>query len=598
MKKIIILSLIIVVFLALFCACGKKSESVIISFDKPLYSVIFVDGNNNIISSQIIKEGNAAVAPEAPIHLGYTFYGWDKPFDNVTSNLTIKAMYTLNTYTVSFIDYDGTVLKTQSVANGSAASAPENPIREGYRFNGWDVRFDNVTSDITVKAEYIKAFRVTFLDYDGKVLKTQDVLYGESASAPQNPYRNGYIFDGWDSKFSYVRSDITVTATYKEPLIYVLNDDCQSYSVRNNGSTSDVYIPNTYNGLPVTSVGGFASSNITTISLPNSIISIEENAFMNCRQLENITIPNSVVSIGANAFSGCIKFSYVSIPSSVKSIGSDAFLDCINISFVEASDLESWFNIQFENRGANPLVNADYFYCDYELIIDLVVPEGVTSLSAITAGNKCFESVTLPKSITSIEAYSFAGWSELKRVVFSGSITTIGDNAFADCTNLEEIIIPDSVMTIGDKAFRRCKSLKRVKIGNSVTSLGFEAFASCESLEEIEIPNSVIKIGSYAFASCTSLKSVTIWSSCDPNENNNLFLNDTFSDCTNLKCVRFNKYFLAFVDTFAQCTNLTDFYYLGTMDQWNRRVTKFAYWDRETPDYTVHCFDGDVKKEK
>ena len=131
----------------------------------------------------------------------------------------ITPRYT-NEYTVSFVDYNNNVLKTESVLAGQDASAPEEPSREGYLFTGWDSEFTNVQSDLTVIAQYqeipaAETFTVTFIDYDGRVISRQEVISGADAAAPANPTRNGYLFTGWDSEFTNVQSDLTITAEYE-----------------------------------------------------------------------------------------------------------------------------------------------------------------------------------------------------------------------------------------------------------------------------------------------------------------------------------------------------------------------------------------------
>lgn len=137
----------------------------------------------------------------------------------------------VKTYTVTFKDHDGTVLKTETVEEGKAATAPADPTREGYTFEGWDKTFDKVTADMEVTATYkadetkptdpkptdppVKTYTVTFKDHDGKVLKTQKVEEGKGATAPANPTRDGYTFEGWDKAFNNITSDLVVTATYK-----------------------------------------------------------------------------------------------------------------------------------------------------------------------------------------------------------------------------------------------------------------------------------------------------------------------------------------------------------------------------------------------
>ena len=132
----------------------------------------------------------------------------------------------VTTYTVTFKDHDGTVLKTETVEEGKAATAPTNPTREGYTFEGWDKTFDNVTADMEVTATYkavetkptdpqVKTYTVTFKDHDGKVLGTQKVEEGKGATAPANPTRTHYTFTGWDKSFNKITADLVVTATYK-----------------------------------------------------------------------------------------------------------------------------------------------------------------------------------------------------------------------------------------------------------------------------------------------------------------------------------------------------------------------------------------------
>ena len=188
------------------------------------YTVTFKDWDGTVLSTQSVLEGTAATAPAAPTREGYTFTGWDKAFDNVTADMTVTAQYTINTYTVTFVDHDGTVLDTQTVNYGEAATAPAAPTREGYTFTGWDKAFDNVTADMTVTAQYtINTYTVTFVDHDGTVLDTQTVNYGEAATAPAAPTREGYHFVAWDVAFDNITADTTVTAQYTAaPIIKML----------------------------------------------------------------------------------------------------------------------------------------------------------------------------------------------------------------------------------------------------------------------------------------------------------------------------------------------------------------------------------------
>ncbi len=119
------------------------------------HTVTFVDGlTNEQIEQVVVIDGEAATAPDAPEHEGYHFTGWDVDFSNVTSDLTVMALYEINQYLVTFLDWDGSVIAKDYVNHGSAATAPADPEREGYTFIGWDTDFSNVTGDLTVTAMY------------------------------------------------------------------------------------------------------------------------------------------------------------------------------------------------------------------------------------------------------------------------------------------------------------------------------------------------------------------------------------------------------------------------------------------------------------
>ena len=180
--------------------------------------------------------------------------------------------------------------------------------------------------------------------------------------------------------------------------------------------------------------------------IPNSVTSIGDYAFYNCKSLQSITIPNSVTSIGNRAFDFCVSLQSITIPNSVTSIGDKAFYLC-----------------------------------------------------------KSLQSITIPNSVTSIGDGAFSGCKSLQSVTIPNSVTSIGDGAFSDCESLTNVTIPNSVTSIEDHTFSLCYSLQSVTIPNSVTKIGDEAFSWCEYLQSITIPNSVKNIGNRAFWNCTHL---------------------------------------------------------------------------------------------
>jgi hypothetical protein len=183
---------------------------------KGIYIVTFNDKDGNELKTEAVEEGQSATAPDAPAVECYTFSGWDKAFTNVTSDLTVTAQYAVNQYEVKFLDWDGTELKKQTVNCGDEATAPANPTREGYNFTGWDKVFKEITAPLTVTAQYtIKTFTVTFKDSEGKTIgEPQEVEWNTAAEAPKAPEVACQHFTGWDEAFDHVQSDLVVTAQY------------------------------------------------------------------------------------------------------------------------------------------------------------------------------------------------------------------------------------------------------------------------------------------------------------------------------------------------------------------------------------------------
>ena len=178
--------------------------------------------SGKVLKTETLEHGKSATAPEAPAVEGYHFTKWDTDFSKVTKDLTVKALYEINGYTVTFVGQDGKVLKTETVEYGKSATAPEAPAVEGFNFTSWDKEFSNVTEDLTVKAQYTKniVYTVTFVGQDDKVLKTETVEKGKSATAPDAPAVEGFNFTGWDTDFSNVTEDLTVKALYEKDIDY------------------------------------------------------------------------------------------------------------------------------------------------------------------------------------------------------------------------------------------------------------------------------------------------------------------------------------------------------------------------------------------
>ena len=132
---------------------GAKKDTTVEAEWAKAWTVTFTDGDGNVISTDMVVDGEAATAPSVEDRDNALFAGWDTDFSRVTSDMTVNAKWT-PIWTVTFTDGAGSTLSTQKVINSDSATAPANPTRDGYNFLGWDADFSNVTSDMTVNARW------------------------------------------------------------------------------------------------------------------------------------------------------------------------------------------------------------------------------------------------------------------------------------------------------------------------------------------------------------------------------------------------------------------------------------------------------------
>ena len=194
----------------------KNGDTVYVKWTINSYTVTFMDGKT-VLKTEKVQHGSAATAPEVPKKDGKTFSKWDKPFDNVTSDLTINAVYDVDTFTVTFKDGEK-VLETQTVEYEAAATAPDTARLsppEGMHFAKWDKDFSKVTEDIEVSAVYeLNEYTVTFKNGE-TTLKTEMVKHGFAATAPNVYDTATKKFVGWDKSFDNVTSDLIVNAKFE-----------------------------------------------------------------------------------------------------------------------------------------------------------------------------------------------------------------------------------------------------------------------------------------------------------------------------------------------------------------------------------------------
>jgi len=331
-----------------------------------------------------------------------------------------------------------------------------------------------------------------------------------------------------DSAFTNLASVASVTIPFS---VTRIGDSAFAYCT----GLTNVTIPDS-----VTELGEdvFFDSGLTNVTIPDSVIIIPASAFAYCTSLASVTIPASVTNIGNDAFEYCGNLTGVTIPSSVTNIGTEAFAYCSGLTNVTIPSSvriigESAFAYCTSLRGATLAygvtnVGIDAFgYCSN--LASVTIPVSVTNIDEY-AFYECgsLTSVTIPYKVRNIGSDAFGYCSNLASVTISNGITNIGVSAFYACSSLASVTIPGSVRTIGGDTFEYCTSLTNVTISNDVHSIDEDAFGYCSSLTSATIPVSITNIGAFAFYGCSSLASVTI------PRNVRSIGDDAFAYCTSL----------------------------------------------------------------
>jgi len=303
-----------------------------------------------------------------------------------------------------------------------------------------------------------------------------------------------------------------------------------------------IVIPETLNGYQVTAIGteAFASTEILTVVMPNSVTEIHSSAFSRCRKLRSITFSNQLTTINSSAFYYCINLKELTLPATLSKIGGFVFSECSGLT-------------------------------------GIVLPDGLTSIS-ISTFNGCsnLTSITIPDNITSIDRSAFNRCTNLINLTIGKGVTSIHPTAFSGCTALAQISVSPkntAYHSVGNCLIEtETKTLLRaakdfvIPSDGSVTTISSRAFTQLIHLRQIVLPEGIQTIHRGAFGGCTELVQVYLPQSLQSIEN-----------------------------PIESCSALKDIYYNGTRQQWDTiKKSTDVNVVLASQSIVVHCTDGQL----
>ena len=289
---------------------------------------------------------------------------------------------------------------------------------------------------------------------------------------------------------------------------------------------------------------------ISFIEIHSNPLDYADNFYCNDKLVSGeLVIPADVTKIKANVLGRYYKINKIVIPESVTSIEDQAFSGCSGLSVIEVDPNNQYYCSEdgiLYNKNKTEIIcypsakNGEQF----------VIPDSVTNImGGAFYGCNLLIKVVIPDGVTTIGDYAFYGCSNLTEIEIPSSVKNIGDKAFYGCGSIVNVVIPNSVTGIGEGAFEECNSLESITIpfigesryATTNTHFGYifgaysdssnsnfvpdslhtvmitdcvkiasYAFYGCNMLTDITIPDSVTSIGKYAFEKCSSLENFTV----------------------------------------------------------------------------------------
>ena len=339
----------------------------------------------------------------------------------------------------------------------------------------------------------------------------------------------------------------------------------ENYAFQGSFQIEEILIPDS-----VTYIGDHAFANLSHLKsfhFPAQLVSLGISAFYNCRMLESVVLPDGFLRMGDSCFVNCVSLKRVFVPSTIQFVGQKAFDGCSETVGVSGPA----FVFSFENGVATISGTGTAKYRPHwdslavrfeEPLKKAVICDGITAIGdQVTTGKGFFQDcdqlteVSIPDTVFSLGDYVFSGCVSLKELHLPEGLTHMGDHVLSNCTGLTELQLPAGIDSIGKFGLSGLHGLTELVLPPGIGAVGEYAFYAIDNVREIILPDGCSSIGSHCFMNCTALENVYIPDGIE------IIQNNTFRGCPNLREIRLPKTVNRIsYSAFALCTNLQDVY--------------------------------------
>ncbi|MBR2194745.1 MAG: InlB B-repeat-containing protein [Salinivirgaceae bacterium] len=589
------------------------------TFDINRYTIAFNTNNGSAVDTITANYGAAIALPAAPTREGYTFDGWDKqlPATMPAQNLTLRAKWILNKYTITFDTDGGAAMAAMTVNYSKPVSEPAEPRKKGYTFIGWDTQIPAKmpATNLTIKALWkVNQYTISFDADGGSPVASITADYGTAITVPAAPEKLGYRFDGWDSELpaTMPAENLTLKAHWTQRL-YTLSVETQNGSVSGIGeytygqnvtltaNPNEHYHFVNWNGGLTSKTVSFTVKNDTLLTAnfaidEYAISFVSEGKTLQSGNIAYGETPEYKGETPTKAATAQYAYTHTGWTPAIEPVTGEKTYTAVftenersyTIKFVNDDNTELYSTTvkygempEYDGETPTKAATAQYAYTHtgWTPAIEPVTGEktytavftstenqyavnfGVNdnaggtirtnaASQTIASGDKVNYgtsviitaepsygyyylgltngkgeivsnqfSIVKDTTLTAVFMKDFEGTDSLKYTLTSATTVSVRAGQYPPARkwiDIPETVTRDgftfNVTEIEENAFSfyTSNNITAVIVPEGVTTIGANAFGSCERLTQISLPSTLVNLGSYAFQSCPALTTVTV----------------------------------------------------------------------------------------